>query len=138
MKKYGKMFMHRGLLFGGFGPIVVGIVYAIHERTAGGFSLDGVQILVAIVSAYVLAFLQAGTSVFNQIEGWSLPKSMLCHFSLLYVAYVTCYLINDWIPFRAGVFWIFTAAFAAGYLVVWLTVCVSVKLISRRLNRRIG
>lgn len=138
MRAYVKKFLHRGMLFGGLGPIVLGIVYAVHEKTVGGLHLNGTQLLVAILSVYLLAFVQAGASVFNQMEGWSLPKSMLCHFSLLYVAYVSCYLVNDWLPFHAGVLWIFTAAFAGGYLVIWLAVYVSVKLISRRLNEKLG
>ena len=117
--------------------MVLGIVYAILENTLENFSLGGVQILVAILSVYLLAFVQAGASVFNQIEHWSVPKSMLCHFSLLYIAYVLCYLINDWIPFDSNVLLIFTAIFVAIYLVIWIVVFVSVKLISQRLNSKI-
>lgn len=138
MNKYLKEFLHRGLVFGGFGPIVIGIIYAILEKTVENFSLDGVQLLTAIVSVYLLAFIQAGVSVFNQIEDWSVPKALLCHLSLLYVAYVTCYLVNSWIPFDITVLLIFTAIFLAGYFAVWITVFVSVKLVSRRLNAKLG
>jgi len=126
--------LHRGLIFGGFGPIIIGIVYAILEATVENFALNGVQVLIAIVSAYILAFVQAGASVFNQIEHWSLPKSLLCHFSLLYVAYVLCYLINNWIPFNMTVVLIFTAIFVVAYFVIWIAVFLSVKAVSRKLN----
>lgn len=138
MNHYVKTFLHRGLLFGGFGPIVLGIIYAVLERTVPAFSLDGMQLLVAIVSVYLLAFVQAGASVFNQIEEWSLPKTLLCHFSLLYLAYVFCYLINSWIPFDGTVLLVFTAIFVGGYLVIWLTVFASVKAVSRKLNGKIS
>lgn len=134
MNKYLKEFLHRGLIFGGFGPIIIGIVYAILEATVENFALNGVQVLIAIVSAYILAFVQAGASVFNQIEHWSLPKSLLCHFSLLYVAYVLCYLINNWIPFNMTVVLIFTAIFVIAYFVIWIAVFLSVKAVSRKLN----
>jgi len=134
MNKYLKEFLHRGLIFGGFGPIIIGIVYAILEATVENFALNGVQVLIAIVSAYILAFVQAGASVFNQIEHWSLPKSLLCHFSLLYVAYVLCYLINNWIPFNMTVVLIFTAIFVVAYFVIWIAVFLSVKAVSRKLN----
>ncbi|MBQ3132810.1 MAG: DUF3021 domain-containing protein [Clostridia bacterium] len=124
-------------MFGGFGPIVLGIIYAILEYTVEDFVLTGGQLLVAIVSIYLLAFVQAGASVFNQIEEWSLPKSALCHFAVLYVAYSGCYLLNNWIPFRPDVLLIFTGIFVAGYLVIWLTVFVSVKRITRRLNAKL-
>ena len=137
MKQIVCRFLHRGLVFGGFGPIVLGIVYAILERTVENFTLGGTQLLVAIVSVYLLAFVQAGASVFNQIEQWSLPKSLLFHFSALYVAYVACYLVNDWIPFEPLVLLIFTAVFVITYFVIWGIVFVSVKLASRKLNEKL-
>lgn len=137
MNKYLKEFFHRGLIFGGFGPIVLGIIYAIVETSVADFSLSGMQVLVAIVSIYLLAFVQAGASVFNQIEHWSLPKTLLCHFGTLYIVYVGCYLVNDWIPFSTSVLLIFTAIFVAVYFVVWTTVFVSVKIASKKLNQKI-
>lgn len=135
MNKYLKSFLHRGLVFGGFGPIIAGIIYAILEYTVPDFALSGTQVCTAIVSTYILAFTQAGASVFNQIEEWALPKSLLCHFGATYLAYVLCYLINSWIPFKAEVVLIFTAVFAAIYLVIWLTVYLIVKATSRKMNR---
>ena len=111
MNKYVKEFLHRGLLFGGFGPVVVGIVFAILQYTVEGFSLGGTQALLAIISTYLLAFVQAGVTVFNQIEHWSTVKSLLCHFGSLYAAYSVCYVANSWIPFEPMVLVIFTAIF---------------------------
>ena len=62
---------------------------------------------------------------------------MPCHFSVLYFAYVACYLINSWIPFNINVLLIFTAVFIAIYLTIWITVLISLKLISKRLNAKI-
>ena len=138
MTRYVKSFFHRGMLFGGFGPVVAGIVYAILERTVADFSLSGSQVLLAIVSTYLLAFVQAGTSVFNQIDEWPLPKSLLCHFLSLYAMYVLTYLVNTWIPFQAEVVLIFTAIFAAGYFVIWGIVYLTVRATSRRLNQKLG
>lgn len=135
MNKYLKNFLHRGLMFGGFGPMVVGIVYAILENTVTDFSLNGPQVCFAVVSTYLLAFLQAGATVFNQIEDWSVPKSLLCHFSTLYVAYVLCYLVNSWIPFKHEILLIFTAIFVGGYFIIWLTVYLAVKAISKKMNK---
>ncbi|MBE6957102.1 MAG: DUF3021 domain-containing protein [Ruminococcaceae bacterium] len=133
MSKYVKEFLHRGLVFGGFGPIILGVIWAAADPV-----LTGGELLLGIVSIYLLAFLQAGASVFNQIEGWSIPKSMLCHFVVLYAAYVGCYLVNRWLPFDWRVVAIFTAIFVAVYLAVWLTVFACVKLTSKKLNAKIG
>ena len=137
MNIYLKRFLQRGIAFGGAGPLILGIIYYILSLAIDGFSLSGGEVLVAIVSTYILAFVQAGASVFNQIEEWPLPKSLLCHFGMLYIAYVGCYLLNSWIPFDINVVLIFTAIFAAGYLVIWLAVFVSIKAVSRKLNAKI-
>lgn len=137
MTTYVKKFLHRGMLFGGFGPMVAGIVYAVLQHTVPEFSLTGGQVCLAILSTYLLAFLQAGVSVFNQIESWPLAKSLLCHFSTLYVGYTLCYLVNTWIPFRVEVLLVFTAIFAAVYAVIWLTVYLCVRAGARRFNRQL-
>lgn len=137
MNKYLKAFLHRGLVFGGFGPIIMGIIYAILEKTTDGFSLTGKEVSLAIISIYLLAFVHAGTSVFNQIEEWPLPKSLFCHFATLYAAYVLCYLLNTWIPFKAEVVLIFTAIFVAVYFVVWITVYACVKSTSKKFNNEL-
>lgn len=137
MNKYLRQFFHRGLIFGGFGPIVVGIILAIISVTTNNFEISGVQILLAIVSTYILAFIQAGVSVFNQIESWSLPKSLFCHFSLLYLAYSVCYLANSWISFNVNVILIFTAIFVVTYFVVWIIVYLSIKTISKKINSKL-
>ncbi len=137
MNKYLKEFLHRGLIFSGFGPIILGIVYAILEKTLPDFSLDGIQILIAIVSIYCLAFLQAGASVFNQIESWSISKSVFWHFLTLYIAYVSCYILNRWIPFDINVILIFTLVFVAIYFIIWLCVYSIIKITSKRLNEKL-
>ena len=134
MNKYVKEFLHRGLMFGGFGPIIAGVVFFCISRSVDGFSLSGDQILLAIISIYMLAFVQAGASVFNQIEHWSPTRSMSAHMPTIYGAYVICYLINSWIPFEWAVIVIFTVVFVAVYLVIWLTVYLCVKCSSKRLN----
>lgn len=137
MNKYLKEYLHRGLMFGGFGPIILGIIYFILSKTLNDFSLSGGEVLLAIASTYLLAFVQAGSSVFNQIEHWSLTKSLLCHFMSLYFVYVLCYAANSWIPFERGVVAIFTAIFVVLYFAIWITVYFSVKATSKKLNHTI-
>lgn len=133
-----KKFLHRGMLFGGFGPIVVGIVFVCVSAGTGGITLTAGQVLMTIVSSYLLAFVQAGASVFNEIDSWPVMKSLLCHFVLLHAAYVGCYLVNSWIPFKIAVVGIFTAIFVVAYLVIWITVYISVKNLGRKMNRKLS
>ena len=137
MNKYLKEFLHRGLMFGGFGPIVAGVVFAILQKTIDGFSLTGTEVLLAIISIYLLAFIQAGVTVFNQIEDWPVPKSLLCHFVLLYIAYSGCYLLNSWIPFEPMVLVIFSLIFTVTFFIIWGIVYLSVKSMSKKMNSKL-
>ena len=138
MNKYLKAFLHRGLIFGGFGPIVAGIVYAILSKTVDGFSLGGTETFMAIISTYLLSFVQAGVTVFNQIEDWPVPKSLLCHFVTLYVAYSVCYIVNSWIPFEPIVLLIFSLIFVVVYFIIWITVYLSIKATSKKINSKLN
>lgn len=137
MNKYVKLYLQRGMLFGGFGPIVAGLVLLIIDLSGVTISLNGKDVLLAIVSTYILAFVQAGSSVFNQIEHWSLLKSLFFHFISIYLAYSGCYILNSWIPFEPIVLLIFTALFVVTYFIIWITVYLIVKSASKKLNKKI-
>ena len=137
MNKYLKDFLCRGLMFAGFGPIVLGIIFFILSKTLDCFYVSGGQILLGIISTYILAFVQAGATVFNQIEHWPIAKSLFCHFGMLYAVYVLCYTVNSWIPFEWGVIGIFTVIFVVAYFMIWLTVYFIVKATSRKLNENL-
>ena len=134
MNKYLKAFLQRGLAFGGFGPIVAGIVFLILSFCIDDLILTGEQVFTAIISTYLLAFVHAGASVFNQIDNWPIMKSLLCHMSVLYFSYLICYLINSWIPFSIIAILIITAIFVITYLLIWFIIFISVKVTSRKLS----
>ena len=137
MKEYLKSFLLRGAIFGGFGPIIVGIIYLILSFSVENFNLSGCEAFFGIISTYFLAFIQAGASIFNQIEKWSVGKSLLVHLSTIYVAYIVCYLVNTWIPFEWIAILIFTVVFIVVYFSVWLTVFLIVKSTSKKLNSKL-
>ena len=138
MNKHLKEFFHRGMMFGGFGPIIMGIIYSVIQRTESGFSLNGDEVFCAIISTYIIAFVQAGASVLNQIDTCYPLLMTGAHLAILYVTYVCAYLINSWIPFRSDALGIFTAVFVIGYAAVWLTVCIAIKTVSKKLNRKLN
>lgn len=138
MNKHLKEFFHRGMMFGGYGPIILGIIYLVLQKSIENFSLNGWQVFVAIISTYFLAFIQAGASVLNQIDT-RFPLLMTgAHLSVLYFSTLGAYLINSWIPFRPEALGIFTAVFVIGYAAVWLTVCIAIKTVSKKLNRKLN
>ena len=132
-----KDFFLRGFVFGGLGPVILGIVYLVLHFTLDDLTLTGDEVFLGFLSIYLLAFVHAGASVFYQIESWSLGKSVLFHFSLLYVAYVLCYVLNDWLPFDLLSLGIFTAVFAGGYALILLVISVSIRMTVRRLNKQL-
>lgn len=137
MNLHVKNFFVRGLVFGGFGPMVLGIVYLILGKTLDGFSLSGTEVFLGILSTYLLAFVHAGASVFHQIEHWPIAKSLFCHFLTLYLAYSLCYILNSWIPFEPTFLLIFTAIFVGTYFVIWLSVYLSVKATKKKFNAKL-
>ena len=137
MNKYLKQFFLRGLMFGGFGPIIAGIIYFCISLSIDNFALTGLEVLLGIISTYILAFVHAGVSVFNQIENWPIAKSLLLHMGTLYIAYILCYLVNSWIPFEPTVLLIFTGIFIAAYLIIWAIVYFSVKATTKKFNKKL-
>lgn len=138
MNGYVKTFLLRGMMFGGFGPLIAGIVFLSLGASLPDFTLTGGEAFLAILSTYLLAFLQAGASVFQQVDEWSIPKSTFFHFLTIYVAYVGTYLANAWIPRSVTAVVIFTAVFLLTYLIIWLTVCLSLRAAGKKMNRRLG
>jgi hypothetical protein len=136
MKKYITSFLHRGLIVGGFGPIVAGIVFLIISLFEQ-ISLTGAEVFNVILSTYLLAFVHAGASVFNQIKEWTLLKTITIHSITLYFVYIFCYLVNSWIEFSWLGILFFTLIFALTYLVVWSIVYIVIKQTTNAMNKKI-
>lgn len=137
MNKYVKSFVFRGLIFGGGGPLVLGVVYIVLAFNSNDFSLSGAEAFCGIFSTYLLAFIHAGASVFNSIERWPIAKSIFFHFLTVYCAYLLCYLLNSWIPFNPRVILIFTFAFVVAYFAVWLTTFIIARHITEGFNEKL-
>lgn len=133
-KQNWKEFIKRGMMFGGFGPVIIAVIYLI---AAKGHELHALDYFTATISGYILAFFVAGCSVFYQIESWGPAKASLLHILCLYFAYLGCYLLNGWIEASWAIIGIFTGIFLVGYLIIWTIVAVSVKATARRLNAKI-
>ena len=69
---------------------------------------------------------------------WGAGLTQSDEYCEVYAAYVGCYLVNSWIPFKIAVVGIFTAIFVVAYLVIWITVYISVKNLGRKMNRKLS
>ena len=134
MKRIVSAFFLRGLVAGGFGPIVLAVVYMILHRAAGVDSLTVKQLVVGIFSLYLLAFVVGGINVIYSIERLPLALAILIHGCALYVCYLATYLLNDWLNFGVLPIMIFTVAFVVGYLAIWAVIY----LVNRRNTERVN
>ena len=131
------MFIMRGLIFGGFGPIVTAIVCAIVGAVTKDNMITTFDFFLATITTYILAFVVAGCSMIYTIEKWSFAKASLVHLSLLYLSYLLVYVTNSWIPFSWVGILIFTAIFIVGYFVIWLSIYLSLKAQANKLNKKV-
>ena len=138
MNRYLKTGLSRGLIFGGFGPIIYSIVIYIISFYIDEFIISAGDILLGVVSTYVITFVQACSTVLNQIENWSSAKSLFWHFLTLYSVYSVAYVVNSWIPFDPKMLLVFTLVFAAIYFVIWFTVYITVRSVEKKLNKKLG
>ena len=138
MNKYVREFLHRGMMFAGFGPIVFGIIILCISYFGGVTEHSALPIFSGIVTTYIIAFAQAGATVFNQIEHWSVPKSVFCHFGLLYIVYSLAYVANSWIPFKAEVLVVFTVIFVVVFFLVWGIVYLAVRSTGKKFNEKLN
>ena len=137
MKPFIKTFLLRGLIFSGLGPIVAGIVYLCLDLSNVDVTISGKEVFMGILTTYIIAFVHAGSSAFNEIEKWGKAKALLCQLSCIYVIYLVGYLINNWIPFDFKVILIFTVALIVGYLIIWFTIYFIVKKYTKKLNEKL-
>ncbi len=138
MNYYVKEFLKRGLIFSGFGPIIMGIVYLCIEASGVDLKLDAPIVFLAIITTYIIAFVQAGSSVFEAVEKWSKVKCLFFHMTSIYIVYMGGYLINNWIPFKVEIIIIFTTVYVLTFLAVWLTAYFISRAVSKKLNDKLN
>lgn len=137
MKKHIMAFLKRGLMAASGGPIVLAIIYGILGATEAVSSLSPGEVCMGILTVTVLAFIAAGVSIVYSIEQLPLLPATLLHAIALYVDYLLVYLLNDWIPRSLSGICIFTSIYIVGYAVIWLSIIISIKAKTKRLNKKL-
>ena len=127
-------FVRRGLVAGGFGPVILAVLYIIIERSGETVSLTASQVCTGIFSLYALAFIAGGMNVVYQIERLPLMAAISIHGGVLYIGYLITYLVNGWLELGKTPIIVFTAIFIAGYLAIWAVIYHITRRNTRRLN----
>ena len=135
MKKFVLEFLHRGMIAAGIGPIVLAIVYLILQQTGAVETLSVNQVCIGIFSITALAFIVGGMNAVYQIERLPLMVAILIHGSVLYIGYLSTYLLNDWLDVGVLPIIVFTAAFVVGYIVIWAIIYSIIKRNTEELNK---
>ncbi len=133
MKAYVKEFCIRGAMFAWGGPVVLAVVWLALEKAGVIQSLTVGQGVLGILSTTAMAFIAAGISVVYAVE--SLPKALagLIQMAVLYLDYLGFYLLNGWIPLDKV--WAFTAIFVAGFLAIWFSIYISIRVKVSKMNQ---
>lgn len=134
MRKTALEFVRRGLVAGGFGPVILAVLYIILERSGEIVSLTASQVCTGIFSLYALAFIAGGMNVVYQIERLPLMAAISIHGGVLYIGYLITYLVNGWLELGKAPIMVFTAIFIAGYLAIWAVIYHITRRNTRRLN----
>ena len=134
MKKFVSVFMLRGLIAMGFGPIILAIVYLILKQVAVVDTLTVTQVGIGIFSLSALAFIAGGMNAIYQVERLPLMMAILIHGSVLYVGYLGSYLLNDWLGFGIIPIIVFTAIFVVGYILIWVIIYSIMRRKTAKLN----
>ncbi len=134
MKKFVLEFLRRGLIAAGIGPIVLAIVYLILQQTGAVETLSVNQVCIGIFSITALAFITGGMNAVYQIERLPLMVAILIHGSVLYIGYLSTYLLNDWLDVGVLPIIVFTAVFVVGYIVIWAIIYSIIRKNTAKLN----
>ena len=119
MKKIVQEFFRRGMFACGFGPLVLAVLYLILQHNGALQILTVHQVCIGIFSLSVLAFVAGGMNVVYQIERLPLMIAILIHGGVLYICYLSTYLINGWLEWGPAPVLVFSGIFLLGYLAIW-------------------
>ena len=135
MKTFWKEFFLRGLLAASGGPVVLEIIYGILGATGEVNAFTPKEVCLGILTITLLAFIVAGMTAIYQVERLPLISAILIHGGVLYALYIGIYLANGWLQSQVVPILIFTAAFVAGYALIWAIIFATTKAKTRKLNR---
>jgi len=137
MKREVKEFLRRGVAACGLGPVVFAVLYLILQHNGTVESLTVNEVCIGILSLSALAFIAGGMNVIYQVEQLPLMVAILIHGSVLYISYLSTYLINDWLEWGKAPILVFTGIFVLGYLLIWAIIYSIIKRNTKKINAQL-
>ena len=135
--KYVKEFLKRGMTAAWGGPVILAIIYLILGKVGVVTTLTVSQVVLAIISMTIMAFIAAGISFGYQVEQLPLAIATIIQMAVLYFDYLLFYRLNGWVPNEGLI--TFTVIFVAAFIAVWLIVYFyAVRPSVRKLNDKLN
>ena len=135
--KYAKEFVKRGMMAAWGGPAILAIVYLILGKVGVVTTLTVSQVVMAVLSMTIMAFIAAGISFVYQVEQLPLAIATIIQMAVLYFDYLLFYRLNGWVPNEGLI--TFTVIFVAGFVAVWLIVYFcAIRPSVRKLNDKLN
>ena len=133
MKNFLKEFFLRGMMCAWGGPAVMCVIWACIRKFEGIETITTKEAFSAVLSTMLIAFVAAGITAIYQMEQLPVVIAASLHMVILYVTYLSMYLINGWIPTK--VIGIFTIIFFGIFAVIWLIVYLCVRRSVKKMNQ---
>ena len=134
MKDILKAFCRRGIAACGLGPLALAVIYLFLQYNGVVEALTVNEVCVGIFSLSALAFVAGGMNFIYQIERLPLMVAILIHGSILYISYLTTYLLNGWLEWGGAPVLVFSGIFIAGYLSIWAVIYAVIKHNTDQIN----
>ena len=135
--KYVKEFLRRGTMAAWGGPVILAIIYLVLEKCGVVTTLTVSQVVLAIISMTIMAFIAAGISFIYKVEQLPLAIATIIQMAVLYLDYLLFYRLNGWVPNEGLI--TFTVIFVAVFVAVWLIVYFcAVRPSVRKLNDKLN
>ena len=135
MKRFLSVFLLRGMVAAGFGPIVLAILYLLLQAIDEVNVLSVDQVCIGIFSITALSFIAGGMNAIYKIEKLPLMIAISIHGGVLYICYLFTYLINDWLNKGLIPILSFTAIFIVGYIAIWIITYSVIRKKTGKLNK---
>ncbi len=135
--KYWKLFVFRGLVAMGLGPLCLAAVYGILDLCGVTNTVSVGEMTLEIFTVTALAFFCGATTQVFQIEELAISKAITLHGIVLYLAYAVVYLTNGWIERRLIPFLVFTGVFVVGYAIIWVIIFFVTKKNTEKVNKNL-
>ena len=137
MKGFLRDFLKRGLIAFGFGPIVMAIVYLCLSWSGVEDALTLQEVGTQVILVSLMAFFAAGITAIYQVERLPLPFAIIIQCAVLYVDYISVYLINGWLQNAFMPIMVFSITFVISFAIIWIITYFINKRATRGLNERL-